>query len=483
MNQFFVSNEDVPFEIPKVSYARFDQCEPVDLNEVDEGVIIFTAVSADWFDEQTNNIYSLDVDSSAPDFWESYWQDLFKTKESPPQEDDPFEGMPLLRYEITISANDVDFDSYREILTNESEWIKIVSDSEGKLQADVYGNLFGFAQPATISLGKVEDHQASVLSSIFDMDEWPDASEHELVSAISTHERASSLAAFDVGQGSASALLDEDQIPWLYHDLGAGVTRNSHTTPDPLRFCWTKKPNIVLSHWDSDHWAGAQKDRRALKRTWIAPRQYIGTTHTAFANDILRAGGRILIWPKKGVGPITVNNTIQQSITVGRCKGNDRNGSCLAMKVENKANGDDLYWLLTGDGGYHQLPFPLTGIPAAIVVPHHGAKMAGNKYIPARSNAAYARLLFSFGPGNAHGRTNLSHPTSSAVNAYKQKGWDTGTWGFLIQPGATNAGGDVLATAKHTTSHLGGVIVGWAKALTPKPRPCQNLCTADIKQS
>ncbi|GBE09142.1 hypothetical protein BMS3Abin11_02273 [bacterium BMS3Abin11] len=482
MNQFFISHGDVLFDIPRIAFARFDQCEPVDLVDAKEAVLAFSAVSADWYAEQTQDIYSLATDSPAPELWEQYWGTLFNKNNNNLPFNDPYGKMPLLRYEIRINAANDNFNRYREIVENEKVWLRIISNPQSTLEADVYGNLFGVAQTTTVSFKKVESHEARVLSSTFDMDTWPDASLDELKTALTTHKRAVALATFDVGQGSSSALLDDKQMPWLYHDLGAGVTRNAHTTPIPLEFCWTNDPVIVLSHWDSDHWAGARKDSRALARTWIAPRQIIGATHTVFANDILLAGGRLLIWPQ-GIGLITIYNTWKQSFTVGRCTGKDRNGTCLAMRVDDDKSGAKLHWLLTGDGGYHQLPFKLYGDVAAMVVPHHGAKMSGNRHIPQRSKNTYARLLFSFGPGNAHGPRSLSHPTQSAVYAHELHGWNLGTWKNKSHPGDTLAGGDVLATAQHVSTHLSGSIAGWKSAPTPNHRPCGKAsCTTDIKQ-
>jgi hypothetical protein len=482
MNPFFDTHCDMPFDIPRSVYARFDQCEPMNPAENEETILVFSAVSADWYEQQDTEIFRLDSASPAPRLWAQYWRALFGgTGSELPRIflDKPFERMPLFHYEISIRADDDIF----EFATNENRWMRIESARNGPLEAEVYGNLFGTALNTKVSLHRVENHEAQVLDETFDMKKWPNASKAKLRSALSVREQAVSLAAFDVGQGSASALLDRNQVPWLYHDLGAGVTRNAKTTPVPLEFCWTKDPAIVLSHWDSDHWAGARHDPRALDKTWITPRQSIGPTHTAFANDILQAGGQILIWPT-GMAPITIQNASNQSLTIGRCTGNNRNGSCLALRVDDNSQGTKLHWLLTGDAGYHQLPFGLPGDIAAMVVPHHGAKMAGLIKTPPRSRNAYARLLFSFGPGNAHGSTHVRHPTQTSVQAHVNKGWGPGTWLNVTNPGDTIAGTDVLATAKHTSNHRGGVVAGWVSAPTAYPRPCNNaFCTADIKQS
>lgn len=246
-----------------------------------------------------------------------------------------------------------------------------------------------------------------------------------------------------------------------------------------------RRPPLVLSHWDSDHWAGAQHDRHALTRTWVAPRQPLGPTHTAFANNILKNGGRLLIWPSGPTQPpITWQINPAQQLTIGRCSGSDRNGSGLAMRIDDRSSASLRHWLLTGDAGYHQLPFPLSGDVVAAAVPHHGATMPEARSVPGRPSSAYARLVFSFGPGNQHGSQPVGHPTSYAVQTHEDNGWDVGTWSGQATPGDTVAGGDVLATAKHTSSHLGGCIAGWTSAPTPIRRPCRGVgCTTELLQS
>jgi hypothetical protein len=71
------------------------------------------------------------------------------------------------------------------------------------------------------------------------------------------------LVAYDVGQGTALGLLCGSEDARLFFDLGGGAYGNKKTRPNPLRFCWRANPPIVLSHWDTDHWAGETSDRRS----------------------------------------------------------------------------------------------------------------------------------------------------------------------------------------------------------------------------
>ena len=487
MNQFLDPDSDPEYPIPSVAYARFDQSEPLDLVETGEAVFVFSAVSADWMRQQSWLPHLLQRQLvRVRNHLRRYWQRLFTQQTPNIVIAGFFEHMQLLRYEITLStANQNAFNAFRGYAAHEESWYEIHRCCDGGVPADVYRNLFGEPESICVEIQEASPNTAALLTTMFDMGTWPDAQQQDLADAIQTvNKEAVALAAYDVGQGSATALLDENQRPILYHDLGAGVTRNKRTTPRCLKFCWRNDPTIVLSHWDSDHWAGALRDNRALSQTWIAPRQLIGPTHRAFANTILMAGGRLLIWGST-IGPLTHSNATGQRISLGRCTGSGRNGTCLAMLVENDGTeGNPLKWLATGDAGYNQVPFTLPDPPfvVAAVVPHHGARMPATS-LPPRPENCYARLLFSFGPGNSHGPTSIRHPTQSAVEAHCNKGWDPGAWAGRSNPGDTLAGGHILATSQHPTHHLGGVTAGW----TANPLVscwaccgCRGGCTAII---
>ena len=48
----------------------------------------------------------------------------------------------------------------------------------------------------------------------------------------------------------------------------------------------------------------------------------------------------------------------------------------------------------------------------------------------ARSSQAYARLFYSFGPGNGHGpkKPPVQHPVAAAITAHTLASWSHGTW-------------------------------------------------------
>ena len=129
-----------------------------------------------------------------------------------------------------------------------------------------------------------------------------------------------------------------------------------------------------------------------------------------------------------------------------------------------------------------------------MVVPHHGADMGSNSVAPPRPSG-YTRLVYTFGPGNAHGRTRISHPTSAAVGHHAGKGWSHGAW-FLANPALVVAGGDVLATAENSGPgsagrHLDSTASGWSAppAVPFRTVPCgatpssTSGCTSKVVQA
>ncbi|MGH7022226.1 MAG: hypothetical protein ACREEB_01400 [Caulobacteraceae bacterium] len=460
MNRYF-SIEGGESDFPRRSFARLDQTEPTDLTEASKAVFAFEAVDADWSGFGSGRAFALDDPDSILAWQRRLWSDSFGTSSRPPRMlEDPFDDVPLYRLEITVSRVD---SLFNQLVALGDDWVEIELDRYGSgVEVDVFAGLFFAPTVARLVGGPTPTPLAGALSAAFDMDSWPDASSDEIERSLKPACTIDQLAVFDVGQGSASALICPHGAPQLWYDLGCGVYRNASTRPSyQLKFCVCGSAAIVLSHWDSDHWAGARRDLRMLARTWIAPRQKIGSTHKTFGSDILKSGGRILI-VGHGAGPFAARTSAGQELSLRRCTGVDRNGSGLALIVEDTASGRG--FMLTGDASYNHIPRPWPTDIAALVVPHHGADMGAASVPPLRPSAPkYARLLYSFGPGNKHGRTSVSHPTHAAMVAHDRQKWNHGLW-TIGGAGLSVPGADVLATAKHPATHLDGAMVGWTSA-------------------
>ncbi len=249
-------------------------------------------------------------------------------------------------------------------------------------------------------------------------DAFPSASEHRIEEALArTDAHADMAAIYDVGQGSCSAILEASANPCLYFDFGGGVLQNTRTYPDALRhLCMTRKPTIIMSHWDWDHWSSAMRSQGAALAanlegtTWIVPRQKIGPVHKAFLMRLIAGGARVEFWDDSKTS-ITYN-----AIEIAKCQGASRNDSGLAMRYRpDWCTHDGVFF--TGDCAYSALPQSFAGARAdALVVSHHGGLSGGSPPLaPASPNAPW---YLSYGAGNSY-----DHPKRSALSAHWSAGW------------------------------------------------------------
>ncbi|MGY2932034.1 hypothetical protein ACVWZ6_001636 [Bradyrhizobium sp. GM6.1] len=322
MNPIFSPDGQGWPKFPKRSYGKLDQIEPLDPAHASQAVFCIDVIDAAWPQFANGGLFDLSNPPRLQSIFSDYWNLLF-TGQVPPL--DPFDDAPIYRIEITSEPGDPWF---KELLTlGEDEWVTIELDDTGSFEVDVYGALL--AAPVFAHLKRIERNipESTALNVSFSPASWPDATKAELTAPLASLPALQYLIGLDVGQGAAVGLADANQDIQLYFDLGGGVYRNAKTRPNPLRFCWRCDAPIVLSHWDSDHWAGEITDKRAQPRMWIAPRQSMTKKHIAFANRILRAGGKLLIW---GTSPASISVPIggAQTLELRRCgPASTRNGS------------------------------------------------------------------------------------------------------------------------------------------------------------
>lgn len=454
MNRIFLS-EEYRRDFPHRAYARLDDIEPSAPGPEDELTFVLDAVDADWDGFKADGPFNL----SDPDLEQriaAFWRGRFRRDGGDaPEGADGYEQVPIYRLELSLSPRD---DFFEQLPRDEERWISLeLSDIENSTPVDVYGGLF--APPTRAYL-----HSASAtapsgpLSTLFDMTTWPDANQADLIAVLHPQCKLEALVCFDIGQGSASALICQCGMPIYYFDTGRGSGRNAPTAPATIDFCTCSSPTVILSHWDTDHWLGASGHAGLQACNWVVPRQTISTTHTAFANAILKAGGNILV-VGSGAPPLTWLNNYQY-YDLQRATGTGRNGSGLVLIVTDHSSGRS--WVLTGDAGYDLIAQRAPNDIAAMVVPHHGADMGAKSTPFLRTLHRYARLFYSFGPGNAHGpnKPPVRHPVAATVSAHDNQGWHHGSW-TPATAGQSLAGGDVLATATHNSTQRGGGAAGW----------------------
>lgn len=453
MNRFF-DMEEWRRGFPRRAFARLDDIEPIAPRDDDDLTFVFDAVDADWEGFAAGGDFDLNAPSTGQRV-EAQWRRRFA---GGGDDDGPdiYEKVPVYRIEVCLPRGHRWFAS---LPRTEEPWVVLqLTDQETDTPVEVYGGLFAPPTGAFLHAAPQPNAPSAALNAIFDMKTWPDAAPAQLASALQARCDLEALVCFDIGQGLASALVCRCGMPIYYFDVGCGSGRNAPTAPPRVDFCTCDTPPIILSHWDTDHWAGAKKQPALHARTWIVPRQTISTTHTLLGNDILKAKGSILV-VGHGAPPITWSGSAQD-YDLRRCTGTGRNGSGLALVVtDHKTN---RAWVLTGDAGYDLLAQPRPPDIAAMVAPHHGADMGPSSLPFSRSPQTYARLMYSFGPDNAHGPSKppVRHPVAAAVSAHATALWSHGSW--ASPPATCLAGADVLATATHGATHLQGAGATWA---------------------
>ena len=273
MNRFFDRNE-YRRDFPARAFTRLDDLEPIVAGPDDDLEFIFDAVDADWPGFGTNGLFDLaasDLETTMRARWES------ASRGTGFQGPDGYDEVPVYRIEFSLQRGHPWFAAVPQ---NEESWVTFVlSKQTSDVPVNVYGGLF--APPIQAFLHAAPTlAPAAPLSTIFDMGTWPDATSAALLSALTPQCNLEALVCFDIGQGSASALVCQCGYPIYYYDTGCGSGRNAKTAPSLIDFCTCKTPPVIMSHWDTDHWAGASNGfvravwhtggRAASRGGWLA---------------------------------------------------------------------------------------------------------------------------------------------------------------------------------------------------------------------
>lgn len=463
-------------------------------------LLAFDAVDADWIAQRgpTTPLFNLRDPVGIERASRRYWDP------NRPKLPSPFGEMPLYRIEIEYSFGQgpagirLQQQNLEEPALADFEATWFVFDvspvhRDGFDQALLYHGMFLPPTQAWVR-GTLPAPQVGIaLKSIFSLANVPQMSLTTLQNLVS-NVSSELLGVYDVGQGSASALLDANGRATMYFDLGSGTYRNHSTAPTQLQFCWCINPDpfILLSHWDADHWAGAYWGAAAsgpfpaLAKTWVAPLQTIGPVHIAFAYDVFTQGN-LYIYPGGSVSTIscTDNNGRSPKMLLG--SGKTRNHSGIVLCVEDTGT-PVTSWLLTGDCDYPYFLQAMTPAdPLALVAPHHGASLAVSSIPPQPQPqpGQYRRVVYSFGECNINGGgTGVQHPTIACVTSHINAGWDHGTWPTNPPPGTTIANQDTLATAQHSPPHTrNSIVVGWAQPTTPIWNCNGALCSTSLSKA
>jgi beta-lactamase superfamily II metal-dependent hydrolase len=392
--------------------------------------VILDGVDADWFD--------------------SSGQQCIDQLHRQNVQNDFFNKVPLLALELTLRTDDMleegpFFFSQNGTMPDDGDWFAIsLSNNIFARQARLYANLFsdGISVHVDEPIKIPSITLQNLLGTVFSLDCIPDATSLSIEQAISSHAPVG-VVVHDVGQGNSNAIVDAKGRPLTYFDFGAAVYANRKTRPNCLtQFCFCAEPSIILSHWDSDHWAAGNIDKASLTQTWIVPRQKLGATHRTFAQQII-ANGKLLIWPP------TLQSIVSPYALVEKCTGNGRNNSGLAVIA--RASQQDIHaphCLLPGDASYGVIPSHSSFKFTFVVSPHHGGDTR-DSWAPACPSCANARLVHSFGTNNTYG-----HPSPTTRASHHAVGW-------IDSAVISTASAELVRETKKRKNGVGHIFLPW----------------------
>lgn len=458
MNLFLRLEGFEPPPMPNRLYARIDQIEPVSKPpaeglEPPEGeriplYLMFDSVDANWFDEVRREAIGDEA------FFEGIRLAVLAIETE--REPDPVLGAIN---GITVKDEEND----------DPEWFEILVHPEAKgPTATLYQNLFTAGTPTQVEkVAPVPEDIRTRLDDEFSLDDEDDATEEEIAEAISLRDTIDFAAVYDVGQGNCNGFCAADAGVTAYFDLGGGVMANKKTFPRNLtKFCFTKEPPIVLSHWDWDHWSSGNRDQRAQHLTWIVPRQKLGGVHRTFASNV-KANGSLVVWPRTGLSEVSVDQ-----ITIKKCTGNGANHSGLAVILRGDGAYSRQYMLFTGDARYNVIPDYKKFDFTAVVAPHHGADMRSH-YAPPCPGQSHERLAYSYGPKNT-----FQHARAVTRNDHNQRGWHDKQVANV--PGRPDL---VRQTAeRNKVTDLGHIMLRWSSSQASPTLPCGGACQLEIQR-
>ena len=248
---------------------------------------------------------------------------------------------------------------------------------------------------------------------------------------------------FNVGQGDAIGLLDENGDIALYIDYGGLLDHpdKSNNFQNTAKRLSPKHGNhnvgVILTHWDYDHYYSATKVREIQHGQWIVPRQMVGPLALAFSANLSNA----YCWPEIVLNQafiFSTNNgdeviieklapTIEDPYST-----QDRNLSGLAISVVRNPPGDQeedsdneitsTLALLPGDAPYNKIAhFPSLKTACEFkgyVAYHHGAvsHWSGKTDAALGTGSQNSITVFSYGMSNRY-----NHPHR---NKYAALNWN-----------------------------------------------------------
>lgn len=250
-----------------------------------------------------------------------------------------------------------------------------------------------------------------------------------------------SVCVMDVGQGNCNLVIDNNNEPTFYYDVGFPLFFYTATAPTAL-FAGTPPPSgpilqnnaanleVILSHWDWDHWRLAAIWPGLAALPWTVPVQPVGGASLNFFNNnlpnchVLPVGGPTTLnygnftayraYPPVGAHPaMVVNNT----------------GIALGIDTQLPVGAPATHQVvITADANFDSLPapFPLAPNITGITAVHHGSNAHGaanNLPTPVAPYGLVGRIAYSCGLSPT-GYRPYGFPNALAIPNYQGAGWN-----------------------------------------------------------
>lgn len=213
--------------------------------------------------------------------------------------------------------------------------------------------------------------------------------------------------AHHVGQASFNVLHCSINLdPLVYFDVGRPIWINIFDFPKRFSPPIHKNAVVIISHWDTDHFAYGMQNAAFRNLQWVAPCQIIGPLAFRFASLLLSSGNLTLI----GQGH---TNRQRHGLRVIRCAGSDINNGGIALHVKTKVR----EILLVGDAKYECVPGISKMQLSSVQLSHHGGRMGSSSIVPNPADTPGTAIV-SYGLKNRYG-----HPNSLTIKKHKSVGW------------------------------------------------------------
>lgn len=152
----------------------------------------------------------------------------------------------------------------------------------------------------------------------------------------------------DVGQANFNVIYPHSMRPGptLYFDVGQPIWFHLHNLPPAFFAHCPKDSMIILSHWDTDHYAYGRQHPEFHELQWIAPAQAsVGPNAHTFARKLRNLGRLQLVETGR-------SSRHRRGARIIRCSGSSMNGSGLALHLRTLGRNV----LFTGDADYDEIP-------------------------------------------------------------------------------------------------------------------------------